>query len=114
VLASVGVLEILLAGYLFLGKNQWMKLSLTAWMATNFLVYRLGLWWTDAPKTCGCLGTVTDALSVSPRFVDYSMKAVLAYLLIGSVALIVANMKAGGAKTAGDLPDPVEDAGVGA
>lgn len=113
VLAGVGVLEVLLAGYLFLGRNQWMKLSLIAWMATNFLFYRLGLWWTDAPKPCGCLGTVADALPVSPRFVDYSMKAVLAYLLIGSVALIVANMKArdSGREKA---RAPIEDAGAGA
>lgn len=113
VLAGVGVLEVLLAGYLFLGGNQWMKLSLIAWMASNFLVYRLGLWWTDAPKPCGCLGTVTDALPVSPRFVDYGMKAILAYLLIGSVALIVANTKtrdSGREKARA----PIEDAGAGA
>jgi hypothetical protein len=114
VLAGVGVLEMLLAGYLFLGKNLWMKLSLTAWMATNFLVYRLGLWWTDAPKPCGCLGTVTDALPISPRFVDYGMKGVLAYLLIGSVALIVVNAKAGAASPPETATGPIGDAESGA
>ncbi len=95
VLASVGVMEAALAAYLFLGRNAWMKLSLTAWMATNFLVYRLGLWWTDAPKPCGCLGTVTDALPISPRTADYSVKGILAFLLIGSFTLIAMEARGG-------------------
>ena len=88
VLAGVGLAEAVLAGYLFLGRNSWLKLSLTAWMATNFLAYRLGIWWMEAPKPCSCLGTVTDALPLSPRMVDFGMTGILAYLLIGSFALI--------------------------
>ncbi len=94
-LACVGVVEAVLAGYLFFGRSSWLKLSLTAWMATNFLVYRLAIWWMDAPKPCGCLGTVTDALPVSPRMVDYGMKGILAYLLIGSLGLIGMRVRSG-------------------
>lgn len=93
VMLGVGALEAGLAGFLLFGRNCWFQLSLTAWMASNFLVYRLGLWWANAPKPCGCLGTVTDALPFSPRTVDYGMKGMLAYLLIGSFALITMLMR---------------------
>jgi len=113
VLAVVGALEALVAAYLFFGGNLWGKLALTVWMAMNFLIYRLGLWWTDGPRPCACLGTVTDALPVSPRFVDYSMKAILAYLLIGSVALLLANLRNRDPQS--EAPSsPAEDAGAGA
>jgi len=96
VLAGVGAVEAALAAFLFFSRNAWLKLSLTAWMATNFLVYRLGIWWLDAPKPCGCLGTVTDALPLSPRMVDYGMKGILAYLLIGGFTLIGLQLKKNG------------------
>jgi hypothetical protein len=33
--------------------------TLVAWISTNFLVYRLGLWWMGWKKPCGCLGNIT-------------------------------------------------------
>jgi len=92
VLTGVGTLEAGVAIFLFIGRTRWLQLSLTAWMASNFLVYRLALWWTDAPKPCGCLGTVTDALPLSPRMVDYGMKGILAYLFIGSIFFLSLQM----------------------
>ena len=83
---AVGVLELAIASVCFLAKSQKLKLVLIAWLATNFLAYRLGLWWTGWHKPCSCLGNLTDALHISPQTADMAMKIVLAYLLIGSYA----------------------------
>ncbi len=88
VLVVAGSIELLLAGYLFFGRKSWLKVPLVAWLATNFLIYRLGLMWMGVHKPCGCLGTITDALAIPPTTVDLLLKIVLAYLLAGSYGLL--------------------------
>jgi hypothetical protein len=85
---AVGMAEIAVALVCFLSKRQTLALGLVAWLATNFLVYRLGLWWMDWHRPCNCLGNLTDALHISPQAADNVMKVILAYLLIGSYALL--------------------------
>ena len=85
----VGVAEIVIAGVCFFRKRQTLALGLVAWMSTNFVVYRLGLWWMDWKKPCSCLGNLTDALHISPQTADNIMKVLLAYLLIGSYGLLI-------------------------
>jgi hypothetical protein len=84
---AVGLLEILVALVCFFSKRQTLALVLVAWLSTNFVVYRLGLWWMGWKRPCGCLGNLTDALHISPQAADNIMKVVLAYLLIGSYGL---------------------------
>lgn len=62
---------------------------LLAWMTTNFLLYRLGLWWLDWKRPCPCLGNLTDALGISPAMADTIGKGLLAYLLVVSYALLI-------------------------
>jgi len=64
------------------------KAGLIAWLATSFLIYRLGLVWVVYQKPCSCLGNLTDALHISPQIADTAMKIILAYLLIGSYATL--------------------------
>lgn len=85
----VGVVEIVIALVCFFSKRQTLALGLVAWMSTNFVVYRLGLWWMDWKKPCSCLGNLTDALHISPQTADNIMKVLLAYLLIGSYGLLI-------------------------
>lgn len=85
----VGVAEIVIAAICFFSKRQTLALGLVAWMSTNFVVYRLGLWWMDWKKPCSCLGNLTDALHISPQTADNIMKVLLAYLLIGSYGLLI-------------------------
>ena len=40
---AVGVLELVIASICLFAKSQTLKLGLIAWLATNFVVYRLGL-----------------------------------------------------------------------
>jgi hypothetical protein len=85
----VGLAELAVA---FLCCSRWLspqvKLALVAWLATNFLVYRIGLWWVGWKRPCSCLGTLTDALHIPAAAADTAMKAVLAFLLVGSYALL--------------------------
>ena len=85
----VGVVEIVIALVCFFSKRQTLALGLVAWMSTNFVVYRLGLWWMHWHRPCNCLGNLTDALRISPQTADTIMKVLLAYLLIGSYALLI-------------------------
>jgi hypothetical protein len=89
----VGSAEIAIAGYCFFGSRQSLALTLVAWMSTNFLTYRFGLWWVGWKKPCSCLGNLTDALHISPQVAENIMKVVLAYLLIGSYGLLLSSWK---------------------
>ena len=95
----VGVAEIAIALVCFFSKRQTLALGLVAWMSTNFVVYRLGLWWMDWKKPCSCLGNLTDAVHISPQLADNIMKVLLAYLLIGSYGLLVWQWKQRRTKT---------------
>ncbi len=86
---AVATVEISIALICFFNKKQTMVLALVAWLSTTFLFYRIGMWWMNWKSPCGCLGNLTDALHISPQTADGIMKAVLAYLLIGSYFLLI-------------------------
>ena len=86
---AVGLVEIAIALVCFFSKRQTLALGLVAWLSTNFVIYRLGLWWMGWKKPCSCLGNLTDALHISPQTADNIMKVLLAYLLIGSYGLLL-------------------------
>jgi len=46
------------------------------------------LFFSGYQHPCHCLGSLTGALPLSPEFVDTVMKGILAYLLIGSYAVL--------------------------
>jgi hypothetical protein len=81
--------EIGLSGFLLAGKNNWMKLALIACLATNFLAYRLGIWWTNEPNIYSCLGNLTDALPIHPRTLNLIIAVMLGYLFFGAYTFLV-------------------------
>ncbi len=83
---AVGMMELVLGIFCFFKKWRTLTTRLVAFFGTNFLVYRLGLWWIDWRKPCNCLGNLTDVLNIPPQTADTVMKIILAYLLIGSYA----------------------------
>ena len=108
----VGLGELLIAFFcLFTDKTQFSLLAV-AWLSTNFVVYRLGLWFIGWHKPCGCLGNLTDMLHISPGTADNIMKALLAYLLVGSYATLFWRWRQGarsrqeGGPPAGWAPSP--------
>jgi len=88
VILIVGILELIVSGVCLLTIKRNLSQILIAWMATSFLLYRLGLWFIGWHHPCPCLGNFYDAIHLSPRIADLVNKSVLAYLLVGSYWLI--------------------------
>jgi len=80
----VGIIELIISGLCLYGKCNRLATVLVAWLATSFLVYRIGLWLTDWRHPCRCLGDLTNALHISPEAASIALKVALTYLLIGS------------------------------
>jgi hypothetical protein len=66
-----------------------LKMSLIAWIATTFLLYRLELWLIGWHRPCGCMGRLAGVLHLSDQAADSIMKGVLGYLLIGSYGILL-------------------------
>ena len=81
-------MELVVVFICFSRKNLPVKSGAIAWLATMFLIYRLGLWWANYPALCKCLGNLTDALHISPELAGTIAKTILAYLLVGSYAIL--------------------------
>lgn len=80
----VGMLELTIACFCLLSRQPKIGTYAVAWLATGFLVYRVGLWSIGWQHPCHCMGNLSDALRMSPQVADRVMKFVLAYLLVGS------------------------------
>ena len=86
---GVGAAELATALICFCSRQIWLRAGLLAWLATGFLVYRLGLLWGGYLQPCKCLGSLTEALHLPPETADAAMKVVLGYLLAGSYATLI-------------------------
>jgi len=89
IMLIVGILEIVISSFCLLTKRHYLCLYLVAWLGTCFLVHRLGLLWIHYQEPCHCLGSLTDALHISPQTADSAAKIILAYLLFGSYFLLL-------------------------
>lgn len=89
VLWIVGLCEMFIGVVTIFGRWTNVQLGLLALLATNFMVYRFGLWWIGWKKPCSCMGNLSDALHIKPESADNIMMIVLAYLLIGSYGLLI-------------------------
>ena len=88
ILIGTGITEIFVAMVCFLGKRQLIKSTLVAWLATCFLIYRLGLAWVVYQKPCKCLGNITEELHIPPEAANIAIELILIYLLIGSYTVL--------------------------
>lgn len=88
-LFTVGIIELGVAIACLCAKSELFAAGLLAWISTNFVAYRIGLWWMVWKKPCSCLGSLTGALHISPQLADNIMKIVLVYLFIGSYGLLI-------------------------
>jgi hypothetical protein len=81
-------MEAVVAWVCLFDKRTWLAAGLVAWLSTIFLTYRIGLVMIGWERPCPCLGNLTDALHISPEIADTWLKVILAYLLIGSCAVL--------------------------
>ena len=91
----VGLAELLIALFCLFTERRRLSLLAVAWISTNFLAYRAGLLLIGWHGLCGCMGSLTAVLHLSPHAADNIMKAVLAYLLIGSYAALLSQWRRG-------------------
>lgn len=54
---AVGLVEISIALFLLLSRNNSLKLWAHAWLVACFSLYRVGWWLSDIKQPCPCLGT---------------------------------------------------------
>jgi hypothetical protein len=95
-LLLVGLAELLIAFLCLFTNKRRLSLLAVAWISTSFLVYRCGLWFIGWHRPCGCMGTLSDMLRLSPRAADNIMKGVLVYLLVGSCGILLWQWRAAG------------------
>ena len=58
----VGLVELLVVGYLLAGRRWDAKCFLLLYLGMSFASYRVLQWWLDIPEPCPCLGSATDWL----------------------------------------------------
>jgi hypothetical protein len=86
---GAGLLEFVIGLECLRPGNAVWRAGLVAWLASSFVVYRLGLIWVGYHGACPCAGTLTGALHISPHAADTIMKIVLLYLLVGSYGCLL-------------------------
>ena len=92
-LLLVGLAELLITFFCLFTDKQRLSLLAVAWISTNFLVYRLGLWLIGWHHPCACMGSLAGVLHLPDQAADNIMKGVLAFLLIGSYLLLLAQWR---------------------
>jgi hypothetical protein len=87
-LLLVGLAELLVAFFCLFTDKRRFSLLAVAWISTNFLVYRIGLWAVGWHHPCACMGSLAGALHLSDQAADNIMKGILAFMLVGSYLLL--------------------------
>ena len=86
---GVGVLELVVALVCLFGKSLGRQAGLVAWLATNWAVYRIGVFWLGCYPQCTCLGRLTDPLHLPRGGTSHLLEYLPVYLLVGSYAALV-------------------------
>jgi hypothetical protein len=84
-----GLLELAVSAFLLTGRNDRMKLMLIAWLATNFALYRAGLWWNHSAHLCSCLGNLAEMIPIRPRLLDGVLWGALGWMGVGSYGFLL-------------------------
>ena len=85
---SVGGIELVVAAFCLLQNRMLVNLGLIAWISSEVLVYRLGLWLIGWKLPCVCLGSMTGAIHIPQNVAALIMRCVLSYLAIGSFYIL--------------------------
>jgi len=91
VLSGAAAVELVIVILLMWVKNDQKRLALVAWISSMFLLYRVSIHFVKTPGyvPCPCLGNAAAWIHVAPSHLDWAIKALLAYLLIGSYGLLI-------------------------
>jgi hypothetical protein len=82
----IGGFELSIALICLFGQNTFLQATLILWLAVNFAAYQAGLWWMGGTAEFkGYLGDVSAAFGISAGSADLILKALILYLLAGSL-----------------------------
>ena len=84
----LGIAEVLVACLCLFTKKRNLTLVLMAWLAANFLVYRIGLWTMGWPHPYVFLASVMKILDTSPIIADRIISLFAVILFGGSTTLL--------------------------
>jgi hypothetical protein len=88
-LLFAGALELLLAIIIIKNPNSTCSLAAITVFASSLLAYRVSLWWIGWRLPCGCLGSLSRLLKLSPQMVEDLTKIILAYLVVVGYCFLI-------------------------
>jgi hypothetical protein len=85
----VGGLELAAALICLFGKQPGLQAAWLAWLATNFVVYRISLLWMNFHPQATCIGSLTDPFHLSHGMTGFVIGIMPLFLLVGGYAAMV-------------------------
>jgi len=83
-----GIVGLTMAFVCLFTNKKTLSLIVIAWLTTNFVAYRVGLWTMGWHHPYAWLSDMMEGLDISPLMADGIMTLVLAYMIIGSVVML--------------------------
>jgi hypothetical protein len=87
---TVGLFELAVACFCLFGRNTLLQRGWLAWLATNFVVYQIGLVCSHVHPQATCLGGFTDPLALARGCPGVIVTLLPWYLVLGSYAALAA------------------------
>lgn len=85
----IGGLELVVALICLFGKQTGLQIGWLAWLATDFVLYRIGLFAMHCHPQATCIGSITDPLHFSRGTMGILIGFLPFYLLLGSYAVAI-------------------------
>jgi len=85
----VGGFELVVALICLFGKQVGLQAGWLAWLATNFIVYWIGLLSMHSHPQATCIGSFTDPLRLAGGTTGLVLEFIPVYLLLGSYAAVI-------------------------
>lgn len=89
VFGTLGLIEVVLVGYLWFGQTRILQVVIATWLGCGFALYRVGLWWLGINRPCRCLGTAADWWPWLARHQELLLKSTIGCLVIGGGFLLL-------------------------
>lgn len=84
-----GGIEFLVAFICLFGERVNLQIGWLAWLATNFIVFRIGLFWMHCHPQATCIGSLTDPLHLSRGMTGMIVALLPVYLALGSYTALI-------------------------
>jgi DNA-directed RNA polymerase subunit RPC12/RpoP len=85
----VGGFELTVALICLFGRQLHFQVGWLAWLATNFIVFQIGLFWMHIHPQATCIGSFTDPLRLARGVTGFITSLFPFYLLLGSYAAVI-------------------------